>query len=207
MKTALAAIFAFALSLNLAAKSDQTTQASSPRTDLAAMLTDADNVVSATNTDLANLNIDKWSSGWKTGFTKKSSHKKDAQQTADSVKQLAGTLPGMIAEVRSLHGNVGSTFKLYNSLTQVCENMNPLVEATQTYGKKEEYNHLSADHANLLRLRNSVASYVEQRAAVVDPKGGSAFGGGAVTASAKKPDAHHARKSVTKKKVVLRSSR
>jgi len=207
MKTALAAIFAFALSLNLAAKSDQPTPAPSPKTELATMLTDADNVVSATNTDLANLNIDKWSSGWKTGFTKKSSHKKNAQQTADSIKQLAGTLPGMIAEVRSSHGNVGSTFKLYNSLTQVCENMDPLVEATQTYGKKEEYNHLSADHANLLRVRNSVASYVEQRAAVVDPKGGPASGSGAVTASAKKAETSHAKKMAVKKKVVLRTSR
>lgn len=204
MKTALAAIFAFALSLNLAAKSDETTPAPAPHTDLAAMLTDADNVVSTTNTDLANLNIGKWSSGWKTGFTKKSSHKKDAQQTADSVKQLAGTLPAMIGEVRSQHGNVGSTFKLYNSLTQMCESMDPLVEATQTYGKKEEYDRLSADHANLLRVRNSVALYVEQRASVVDPKGG--FGGGTVTASARKPDAH-AKKTVAKKKVVLRSSR
>jgi hypothetical protein len=207
MKKALAAIFAFSLSMNLAARSAQTTPAPSPNTDLATILTDADHAVSGANTDLAGLNIEKWSSGWKTGFTKKGSHKKDAQQAADSVKQLLGTLPAMIADVRASHGNVGSAFTLYNGLTQVCENLDPLVQATQAYGKKDEYTRLSADYNNLLHVRNTLSTYVEQRAAMVDPKGLPETR----TASAGKPS--HSRKTasrrttVRKKKVVLRSSR
>lgn len=217
MKTALASIFVLALSLNLAAQSPMQTAsaalAAAPATapahvDLGSTLTEMENTASATSTDLGNLKIDKWAAGWKTGFTRKSSHKKDAEQMADSLKKSAGSLPAMIAEVRSAHGSMASTFKLYNQLTQVCENLDPLVEATQTYGKKEEYNRLNADHNNLVNVRNTLASYVLQRAAVVDPKGDSGFGA-PVSASAQKPDepAHaRAKKTVAKKKVVLRSS-
>lgn len=205
MKTALTAIFIFTLALGLAAQS--LTPPAPAKVELAPMLTDLDKVVSATNTDLASLQIDKWSAGWKTGFTKKSSHKKDAEQTADSLKQLTGTLPAMITQVSSSHGNISSAFKLYNTLTTVCENMDTLVEATQTYGKKEEYSRLSGDHANLVRARNTLAAYVEQRAAVVDPRGDSPAAAG-LNASAKKSDsAPHSKKTmVSRKKVVLRSS-
>jgi hypothetical protein len=214
MKTALAAMFAFALSLNLAAQTQTASVAlaAAPATatthvNLVFTLADMENTVSATNTDLGNLKIDKWASGWKTGFTKKSSHKKDAEQMADSLKRSAGSLPAMIADVRSSHGSIGATFKLYNHLTQICETLDPLVDATQTYGKKEEYSRLNTDHSNLVNVRNTLASYLVQRAAVVDPKGDSGLFGPPVSASAKKPDvAPHAKKTVNKKKVVLRSS-
>lgn len=214
MKIALAALFAFSMSLNLAAQRQTAAMAlaaapaaaSTAHVNLVSTLNDMENTVSATNADLGNLHVDKWPAGWKTGFTKKSSQKKNAEQMADSVKQSAGNLPGMIAGVRSSHGSIGSTFKLYNHLTQVCENLDPLVEATQAYGKKEEYNRLNADHTNLVNARNTLASYLAQRADLVDPKGDSGFGG-TVSASTKKPDAPaRTKKAVTRKKVVLTSS-
>lgn len=214
MKTVLAAMFAFALSLNLAAQTQTASVAlaaapvtPSTHVNLVSTLTDMESTVSTTNTDLGNLKVDKWAAGWKTGFIKKSSHKKDAEQMADSLKHSAGSLPAMIADVRSSHGSMGATFKLYNQLTQVCENLDPLVEATQTYGKKEEYNRLNTDHTNLVNARNTLASYLMQRAAVVDPKGDSGLFGAPVSASAQKPEAApHTKKTVHKKKVVLRSS-
>lgn len=207
MKKALAAIFVFALSINLAARSAQPTPAPSPNTDLATILTDADHAVSNTNTDLASLNIEKWSSGWKAGFTRKGSHKKDAQQAADSVKQLSGALPAMIADVRTSNGNVGSAFRLYNGLTQLCENLDSLVEATQAYGKKDEYTRLSADHNNLLQARNSLSTYVAQRAATVDPKGITETHSASASKTSHTPKTAARRTTVRKKKVVLRSSR
>jgi hypothetical protein len=171
------------------------------------MLTDADAVVTSTNTDLANLRTDKWASGWKTGFIKKSSHKQQASQVADTLKLQAGALPQMITDVRSSHGSVGSTFKLYNNLTLVCENLDILAEATQNYGKKEEYTRLSTDYSNLLRLRASLSSYVEQRAALVDPRGNASS---ASSANAKKDDAtapkKHIAKAKTRKKPASASS-
>ncbi|HET7872981.1 MAG TPA: hypothetical protein VFL42_10760, partial [Terriglobales bacterium] len=196
MKTALAALFAFSMSLNLAAQRQTASvalaaapaAASTAHVNLVSTLNDMENTASSTNTDLGNLHVEKWPAGWKTGFMKKSSHKKSAEQMADSLKQSTGSLPAMIAQVRSSHGSLGSTFKLYNHLTQVCEGMDPLVEATQAYGKKEDFNRLNADHTNLVNARNTLASYLAQRADLVDPKGDSGFAG-PVSASAKKPEA------------------
>ena len=227
MKKILAAVLVLSFGLSLAAqshivKSDSkshdaapastsTTPATSTSTaakpaDLAAILTDAESAVGSTNTDLANLRTDKWASGWKTGFIKKSSHKQQAGQVADTLKQQAGALPAMISDVRSSHGSVGSTFKLYNNLTLVCENLDILTEATQTYGKKDDYTRLSTDYANLLRLRASLSSYVEQRAAVVDPRGNVPS---SATTAAKKDDAPAPKKHIAKvkRKPALSSSR
>ncbi|MBZ5530041.1 MAG: hypothetical protein LAO20_01300 [Acidobacteriia bacterium] len=180
-----------------ATASASSSSTTSKHVDLTSMLTDAESAVSATNTDLANLRTDKWASGWKTGFIKKSSHKQQANQTADMLKQQAGALPAMISEVRAQHGSVGSTFKLYNNVTLVCENLDILAEATQNYGKKEEYNRLSADYANLLRIRSSLSSYVEQRAAVVDPRGNAPV---VASAPARKDDSAPPKKIVAKSK-------
>ena len=172
------------------------------------MLKEADNAVSSTNTDLASLHVEKWAAGWKTAWTKKSSHKQQAGQTVDSVKQLATGLTPVIAGVRASRGSVSSAFKLYNNLTLVCENMDGLVEATHSYGKKEDYNKLSADYSNLLRIRVTLATYVEQRASVIDPRG--SIPATAMNASAtKKDETHSAREKkiyARRKKPVLRSS-
>jgi hypothetical protein len=176
--------------------------------DLNTMLKDADNTVSSTNTDLANLHVEKWASGWKTAWMKKTSHKQQVGQTADSVKHLATGLTPVIADVRTSHGSLGSAFKLYNNMTFVCENMDGLVEATRSYGKKEDYNKLSADYSNLLRIRVNLAGYVEQRAAIIDPRG--SIPAVAMNASATKKDETHSAKEkkiyARKKKPVLRSS-
>ena len=230
MKNVLAVVLVLALGLIAAAQAPSSAPASanapapastpapapSPApakaTDLATTLTDTEAAVTATNADLASLRTDKWSSGWKTAWMKKGSHKEQAGQAAESVKQLAGTLPGMIADVRSAHGSVGSTFKLYNNLTLVCENLDSLAEATQNYGKKDEYTRLSADYQKLMSLRANLSDYVARRAAAVDPRGAvtppSASASKAATASAaKKDDAAAPKKHVARRKrAVLRSS-
>lgn len=211
MKATLAAIFVLSVGLAASAQSHDSSamatlvsstavSAAPAQVELHSMLADADKTVSSTNTDLANLHVEKWASGWKTAWMKKSSHKQQAGQTADSVKQLASGLTPVIADVRETHGSVGSSFKLYNSLTLVCENMDALVEATHSYGKKEDFTKISADYSNLLRLRNNLATYVEQRAAVMDPHGSvSAAATNAHNASTKKVYAK-------RKKPVLRAS-
>lgn len=205
MKAILATIFAMSVSLTVAAQSREATPFDIPaHVDLNATLTDADHVVSTTNTDIANLHVEHWSGGWKTAWTTKSSHKQQAGETADSVRQLAASLPPRLAEVRASHGSVGSAFKLYNDLTMVCENLDTLVEATHAYGKKDEYTRLSADYSNMLRVRNNFSSYVEQRAQMVDPRGNMTTAA-ATPASTNKE--HAAKKMVAKrKKPVLVSS-
>jgi len=205
MKAIKATIVAMSISLTVAAQSHEATPFEIPaHVDLNATLTDADHVVATTNTDLASLQVEKWSGGWKTEWTKKSSHKQQAGQTADSVKQLAASLPPRLAEVRASHGSVGSAFKLYNDLTMVCENLDTLVEATHAYGKKDEYSRLSADYSNMLRVRNNFSSYVEQRAQMIDPRGNVTTAAATATSTNKE---HAAKKMVAKrKKPVLVSS-
>jgi hypothetical protein len=208
MKSTLVSIFVLSLSLALAAQSREAVPGTPAHLDLASTLSDADRVVSATNTDLDNLHVEKWSAGWKTAWVKKGAHKQQAAQAEDALKELASGLPVLIAEVRASHGNVGSAFKLYNHLTLACENMDALVEATHAYGKKENYDRLSADYSSLLRVRGNLSTYVEQRAAVVDPRGNPGFGAAAVNASASnKDEASPAKKVAAKRKPVLRSSR
>lgn len=198
MKAFLATIFVISVSLTVAAQSSEATPFAIPaNVDFNATLTDADHVVATTNADLASLHIEKWSAGWKTAWMKKSSHKQQAGQTADSVKQLASSLPPRVAEVRASHGSIGSAFKLYNDLTMVCENLDTLVEATRAYGKKDEYTRLAADYSNMLRVRNNFSSYVEQRAAVVDPRGNVTTA--SATATSTKND-HTAKKMLAKRK-------
>ena len=198
MKIALSAIFAFALSLNLAAQPAPTTSAApSPHEDLAAMLTKVDHAVSAASADLAGAQIEKWSVARKTGFSGKSSQKNDAEQAAQSVRQFAAAIPAMIAEVRSSHGSLTSTFKLYNGLTRFCESLGSLADATQAYGRKDEYTRLSADHKNLLQLRNNLSFYVERQAALIEPGGVRAASSAGVSPSTGKPS--HVKKSAAGK--------
>lgn len=169
MKATLTAIFALSVSLSVAAESKPVAPAQSGHVRLTATLTDADRAVSATNADLAGLHVETWSSEWKAAWTRKTVYKQQGRQEPDSIKRLGTGLPPMIAEVRAAHGSFDSTFKLYNTLTLVCENMNALVEASRTYGSTEDYKKLAADYSRLLRVRNNLSAYVAQRAAVMDP--------------------------------------
>jgi hypothetical protein len=184
------------------AASSTTPAAPAKPADLAATLTDAETTLAALNTDLAALNTEKPASGWKGGWLKKSSHKQpsaQATQAAEAVKTHAGALPEMIAEVRTAHGSVGSAFKLFNHLTTMCEEMSALAEVVQNSGRKEDAAHLATDYSSLLRVRSNISAYVEQRAAIVDPKGNVPPPAPAVakkdeSASAKKTVAKHAAK-------------
>src|ERR1051326_1101183 len=104
-------------SLNLAAQSrgTQRMQAISGRSDLNSTLIDLDRVSQAVQNDIANLRVDKWKSGWKTGFLKGSSQKEQAQQAAGSLQRnLANALPGLIHDVQSSRGSIATTFRLYD---------------------------------------------------------------------------------------------
>ena len=227
MKSALAVIFALSLNLvtlNLAAQATKTSPAPAPSAsttsvsssssataeaakapDLPATLTDAENVITSTTTDLAGLRTDKWSSGWKGGWAKKGVNKQQLNQTLEALRTTAGQLPAMVVDVRTAHGSVGSAFKLYNQLTAVSEALDSLAEAAQNYGKKEDYAKLSGDYAGLLRIRGNLSAYVEQRASVVDPKGNIS----SLSASAAKKDDSAKKtvaKHVVKKKSAVRTS-
>src|SRR6267142_1385137 len=216
MKSVLAVIFALSLNLatlNLAAQapkasptpasssstasvsSSGATQEATKAPDLPATLSEAENLITATNPDLAGLRTDKWSAGWKGGWAKKGVNKQQLSQTLEALRTMSGQLPAMVVDVRTAHGSVGSAFKLYNQLTQVTEALDSLSEAAQNYGKKEDYTKLSGDYVGLQRVRANLSAYVEQRASVVAPRGNDSAASSALAAKkddpAKKTVARH----------------
>lgn len=183
MKSSLAAILFFTLSLPLAAQQHGRIQAApAPRSDLTSMLLDLDRASAATLTDISHLHIDRWKGGWKSGFTTSSAHKNHAEQAAGSLERnLKGALPDMIRDALNSRGNLAPTFKVYEDVSLVCETLDTLVMSAEQYGnKKDEYEPLAADFSNLSRLRRGLSAYIVQRASAADNAG---LGGGGATAA------------------------
>src|SRR5436853_7917180 len=140
MKNTLAATalisLTFAFSPDAAAQSQtsrsqqrtQVVMAGAGRTDLNSALIDLERISQATQTDIANLQVEKWKSGWKSGFLKDGSHKDQAQQAAGSLQRnLANALPGLIRDVQSSRGSLSASFKLYDDVSLVVEAVDSLI--------------------------------------------------------------------------------
>jgi len=180
MKNTLAAIalvaFTFVFSADMAAQSRaqriQVATSGSGHTDLNTALIDLERVAQATQNDIANLQVDKWKSGWKTGFLKDGSHKDQAQQSARSLQRnLSSALPGLIRDVQTSRGSISATFKLYDDVSLVVEAVDSLITACEAAGKKNDAAPLSDDYTALTRVRRSLSAYIQQASAVWETKG------------------------------------
>jgi len=175
MKNALAAFalisFSFAVSSNLPAQQHgtqrtQVAMAGTGRTDLNTALLDLDRVSQATQSDIANMHVEKWKSSWKPGFLKGNSHQAEAQQAATSLQRnLAYALPGLIHDVQNSRGSLSTTFKLYDDVSLVCEAVDSLINASEAAGKKNEAAPLGDDYSALTRIRRSLSAYIQQASA------------------------------------------
>jgi hypothetical protein len=183
MKTSLAAVLVFSLSMSLAAQSRGRTQSGPApvRSDLTSMLLDLDRASAATLTDISHLHIERWKGGWKSGFTTSSAHKNHAEQSAGSLQRnLKGPLPELVRDALNSRGGLAPTFKVYEDLSLVCETLDTLVIAAEQYGnRKDEYEPLAIDFTALTRLRRGLSSYILQRASAAD---NGAIGGGSPAA-------------------------
>ncbi|MGZ4844626.1 MAG: hypothetical protein ACXVJ1_07870 [Candidatus Angelobacter sp.] len=160
-----AAIFVmmFALGYNLSA---QARGADSGRTDLNSALISLDRVSQATQSDIANLHVEKWKSGWKPGFLKGGSHQAEAEQAATSLQRnLRYALPELIHNVQNSRGSMSTTFKLYDDVSLVCEAVDSLINASEAAGKKSEAASLADDYSALARVRRSLSAYIQEASA------------------------------------------
>ncbi len=179
MKKSLAALMvcAFVLGVNLAAQNRgpqraQILAGNVARPDLNSTLVDLERISQAMQNDIANLHVESWKAGWKTGFLKSGSRKDEAQQAAGSLQRnLANALPGFIHDVQSSHGGVTATFRLYDDVSLVCEALDSLITASEAAGKKSDAAPLEEDYSALTRVRRSLATYVQQSASVLESKG------------------------------------
>jgi len=174
MKNTLAAIalvaFTFVFSAGMAAQTRaqriQVATSGSGHTDLNTALIDLERVAQAAQNDIANLQVDKWKSGWKTGFLKDGSHKDQAQQAAHSLQRnLSSALPGLIRDVQTSRGSISATFKLYDDVSLVVEAVDSLITVCEAAGKKNDAAPLADDYTALTRVRRSLSAYIQQASA------------------------------------------
>jgi hypothetical protein len=142
---------------------------------LDATIFDLQRITVATDSDIADLDINQWKPGWKTAWKKikrgNATHRQEAKQVADSLRHnLSDAMPGLINDVQTSRGSVSSAFKLYNDLSVVVESLDSLVSITREYGKKGEAGPLSNDYTALNRLRQDISSYIQSTAANLEPK-------------------------------------
>ena len=142
------------------------------RTDLNSALIDLDRISQATQNDIANLGVEKWKAGWKSGFLKDGSHKDQAQQAARSLQRnLSSALPGLIHDVQNSRGSISATFKLYDDVSLVIEAVDSLITASEAAGKKSDAAQLVDDFSALTRVRRSLSAYIQQASASFESKG------------------------------------
>ena len=170
--------FSMSLGLNVAAQSrgaqrTQVAMAGSGHTDLNTTLIDLDRVSQATQSDIANMHVEKWRAGWKSGFLKDGAHKDQAQQAAKSLQRnLANALPGLIHDVQSSRGGLSATFKLYDDVSLVCEAVDSLISVSEIEGKKAEAATLTDDYSAMARVRRSLSNYIQQSSAAMESRSG-----------------------------------
>jgi hypothetical protein len=160
-----AAIFVmvFVLGYNLAA---QTRGADNGRMDLNSALISLDRVSQATQSDIANMRVESWKSGWKPGFLKGNQHQAEAQQAATSLQRnLRYALPELMHNVQSSRGSMSTTFKLYDDVSLLCEAVDSLINASEAAGKKNEAAPLVDDYTALARVRRSLSGYIQEASA------------------------------------------
>jgi hypothetical protein len=159
-----AAIFVmvFALGYNLSA---QARNADTSRMDLNTALISLDRASQATQSDIANMHVESWTS-WKPGFIKGNSHQAEAQQAATSLQRnLRYALPELVHNVQSSRGSMSATFKLYDDVSLVCEAVDSLINASEAAGKKNEAAPLADDYTALAKVRRSLSAYIQDASA------------------------------------------
>jgi hypothetical protein len=148
-----------------------------PSPALTSALNDLDRVSSATEVDIANLgsggekNDRSWRNAWRFWHPLSSSSHgpHDTQAAASLQRNLHDAMPGLIQDART-SGTFATTFKLYNNLSVVCELLDTLVKSSRSDGGKGD-TALANDSEAMGRIRQDLASYVEQTAASLDARG------------------------------------
>lgn len=144
-----------------APKPSQPAQTEQPSLD--AIVAEIQQATQATNLDLGRLRIERWKTD--------SNDKAQWQQMADALrKNLTSAVPDLISEVRTTHGSVSSTFKLYHNLNVVYEYLDTLTSAAGNLGKGDEYEPLKKDNDALDAARKHLSTYIEQAASSLEDK-------------------------------------
>lgn len=104
--------------------------------------------------DVGRLNVKKWKTDTR--------YKEASQHDADSIQaNVTGTMPGLVAQVRSNPSNVASMFKLYRNVDALYDVVRGLAESAGAFGPREDYESLASDVSRLTSVRGSLATQLD----------------------------------------------
>jgi len=107
-----------------------------------------------TQADLAKLRIERWKTS--------GASKKETLGKADSVQRnLQGTLPDIIAQLRGTPEDLPATFRLYRILDALCDVVGSVAEDTGAFGSKDELQSISNDLNGFDGTRKQLAQRME----------------------------------------------
>jgi hypothetical protein len=123
-------------------------------TQLNGMLAQLEASSKNTQADLVKLRIERWKTS--------NASKKDALAALDSIQRnLQGTLPDVISQLRASPEDLPATFKLYRNLDALCDVLGSVAEGAAQLGSKDEQQALANDLAGFESTRKQLAQRME----------------------------------------------
>ncbi len=108
----------------------------------------------STQADLSALRIERWKTS--------GASKKETITKVDSIQRnLQGTLPEVIAQLRAAPEDLPTTFRLYRILDALCSVVGSVAEDTGAFGSKDELQAMSNDLNGLDSSRKQMAQRME----------------------------------------------
>ncbi len=133
-------------------QSPQTTTTAAPA-ELNALLSRVEQAAQATNVGLARLRIEKWKTD--------SNSKRQLESNSELIQRnLTGTLPGMVAAVRTAPQSFAPSFRLYQNLGALNDVLAPLAESAGAFGPKSDYEQLARDANDLDTARRALGDRI-----------------------------------------------
>jgi hypothetical protein len=175
---ALFILLAFAASLSCDPARAQAPASPAAGVDLSTLLAQLDQTAQTTNLDLAKQRIEKWKLN--------GDARQQLQSNSDLLsRNLTGTLPGLVAAVRTSPDNLAANFKLYRNVNALYDALSSLADNAGAAAPRGDYQALATDSSNLQAIRHALADRIESLAAMKDSEL-ARLRGGATSASTSK---------------------
>jgi hypothetical protein len=127
-------------------------------TQLNGLLSQLESSSKSTQADLVKLRVDHWKTS--------NSSKKETIAKVDSIQRnLQGTLPDVIAQLRAAPEDLPTTFRLYRILEALCDVVGSVAEDTGAFGSKDELQAMSNDLNGFDGTRKQMAQRMESLSA------------------------------------------
>jgi hypothetical protein len=127
-------------------------------TQLNTLLAQLETSSKSTQADLTALRIERWKTN--------GASKKETSAKVDSIQRnLQGTLPEVIAQLRAAPEDLPTTFRLYRILDALCSVVGSVAEDTGAFGSKDELQAVSNDLNGFDGTRKQMAQRMESLSA------------------------------------------